>query len=127
MKVGREEIVGAWLACETYSKLDFEALDRENLRQAEHIKSVLGKVPGLRIGFAPFDRTRKVRRVTVEWDEQALGVTAAEIEKHLMDGSPRIAVLRHQPQGIVFTCFMNDPGDEKIAAKRAAEVFTAKG
>ncbi|HUQ95768.1 MAG TPA: hypothetical protein VM120_29085 [Bryobacteraceae bacterium] len=123
MKVGREEMIGVWLAAEKYAKLDFEALDRECQRQAEYLKSAFNRIAGLRVSFEPFDRTRKVRRVAVEWDEKALGITTAQCEKKLWDGSPRVAVLRHSGQGVVFTCFMNDPGDEKLAARRMEEVF----
>lgn len=123
MKVGREEIVGVWLAIEKYSKLDFEALDKENDRQAKYIMSQLGKVKGLKLSFAPFDRTRKVRRLIVDWDEQELGMSAVEVEKRLWDGTPRIAVARHGKGSLEFTCFMNDSGEEKIAAARALEVF----
>jgi L-seryl-tRNA(Ser) seleniumtransferase len=126
MKVGREEIIGLWLAAEKYSKLDFEALDKENLRQAEYIKSTLSRIPGVKAEVVSIDRTRKVRRVAVTWDEKALGITAAECEKQLWDGTPRIAVLRNQPQGIEFTCFMNDPGDEKPAMRRMEEIFTRR-
>jgi hypothetical protein len=44
--------------------------------------------------------------------------------QQLRDGEPRIVVLRANP-GIEFTVFMNEPGDEKIAAKRMREVFKA--
>lgn len=126
MKVGREEIIGLWLAAEKYSKLDFEALDRENLRQAEYIQSALARIPGVSADIISIDRTRKVRRVAVTWDEKSLGITAAECEKQLWDGEPRVAVLRHQPQGIEFTCFMNDPGDEKPAMRRMQEIFARR-
>lgn len=127
MKVGREEMIGIWLAAEKYSKLDFEAIDRDCARQAEFLRSSFARIPGLKTGFTPFDRTRKVRRVSVEWDEKALGLTTAECERQLMEGTPRIAVLRHQPQGVVFTVFMNEPGDEKAAAQRMKEIFSKAG
>jgi len=123
MKVGREEMIGVWLAAEKYAKLDFDAVDKECLKQAEFLKSSLDRIKGLKTSFTPFDRTRKVRRLAVEWDEKALGITASECEKKLWDGSPRIAVLRHQPQGLLFTVFMNDAGDEKLAARRMDEIF----
>lgn len=125
MKVGREEMIGLWLAAEKYASLDFEALDQQCLTQADYLRKEFTKINGVRASFTPFDRTRKVRRVAVEWDESKLGITAAECERQLMEGTPRIAVLRHQPQGLVFTVFMNDPGDEKLAARRMAEIFSA--
>ena len=65
------------------------------------------------------------QRVMVQWDEQALGITAKNVERLLMDGEPRIAVGRAQPQGIELTVFMNEAGDEKTAVKRLREIFKA--
>jgi len=122
LKVGREEIVGIWLAAEKYAKLDFAALDRENQAQAEFISRELKKVPGLEVNPTPHDRTRRVHRLTVEWDEAKMGLTGDECEKQLMEGDPRVAVLRHK-KGLLLTMFMNDPGDEKIIARRMREIF----
>lgn len=125
MKVGREEMVMAWLTAEKYSRLDFEAIDRECVKQIEYIERELSAIPGLRLQRTPVDRTRNIRRVMVQWDEAALGITAAELDKQLMAGSPRIAVSRLQPQGIELTVFMNDPGDEKIVVRRLKQLFKA--
>lgn len=123
MKVGREEMVMAWLTAEKYSRLDFEALDRERVEQAEYIERKLSGVTGLRLQRTPVDRTRNIRRVMVQWDEQALGITGSELEAELMAGEPRIAVGRAQPQGIELTVFMNEAGDEKIAVRRITQIF----
>jgi D-glucosaminate-6-phosphate ammonia-lyase len=125
MKVGREEMVTAWLTAEKYSRLDFDAIDRQCVRQAEHLERELSAVSGLKLERTPVDRTRKIRRVMVHWDERALGITAGEVERLLMDGEPRIAVGRVQPQGIELTVFMNEAGDEKTAVKRLREIFKA--
>ena len=123
MKVGREEMVMAWLTAEKYSRLDFEAIDRECVKQIEYIERELSAIPGLRLQRTPVDRTRNIRRVMVHWDETAFGFTAAELDKQLMAGNPRIAVSRAQPQGIELTVFMNDPGDEKIVVRRLKQLF----
>jgi hypothetical protein len=60
----------------------------------------------------------------VEWDEAATGLTRKQVDEQLMNGEPRISVYRHS-SGIMFTVFMNDPGDEKIAARRMKEIFSA--
>ena len=123
MKVGREEMVTAWLTVEKYSRLDFDAIDRQCVRQAEYLERELASVPGLKMERTPVDRTRNIRRVMVRWDEQALGITTAEVTRQLMAGTPRIAVGRASKQGIELTVFMNDPGDEKTAVKRLKEIF----
>jgi L-seryl-tRNA(Ser) seleniumtransferase len=123
MKVGREEMIGVWMACEKYATLDFQAIDRQASSQADYLMKEFKKIPGLRVEKTPFDRTRRVHRVRVEWDEQALGMTTKDVEQRLREGDPRIVVLRAGKQGFEFTVFMNDPGDEKIAARRMKEIF----
>jgi L-seryl-tRNA(Ser) seleniumtransferase len=124
MKAGREEIVGCWLACEKYAKLDFEAIDREAARQAAYLIEQLQKIKGLTVEKTPFDRTRRVHRVKVTWDEAKLGMNARQVMQELRDGEPRIVVLRAN-RGIEFTVFMNEPGDERVAARRMREIFKA--
>jgi hypothetical protein len=44
----------------------------------------------------------------------------------LLEGEPRIAVLRYEPQGLLFTLFMSDPGDERLVARRMREIFASR-
>lgn len=123
-KVGREEMIGLWLAAEKYAKLDFAALDRQYSAQAKFLSRELKKIPGMQVSYAPHDRTRRVYRLIAQWDEHDAGITGDECERQLMEGDPRIAVLRQRP-GVLFTVFMNEPGDEKLAARRMKEIFAA--
>ena len=127
LKVGREEMVGVYLAAEKYSRLDFAALERESFEQAEFLSRELKKIPGMEVSYEPQDRTRRVHRVIARWDEAKQKLTAKECEKQLMEGQPRIGVLTHNSGGLLFTVFMNDPGDEKQAAKRMKEIFGVRG
>ena len=116
-------MVGVYLAAEKYSRLDFAALERQSFEQAEFLSRELKKIPGMEVSYEPHDRTRRVHRVIARWDEKQQKLTAKEVEKQLMEGEPRIAVLRHNSGGFLFTVFMNDPGDEKQAARRMKEIF----
>ena len=51
--------------------------------------------------------------MVASWDEKALGLTYDRCEAELLDGTPRIAVLRRD-HAIMFVLFMHEPGDEKI-------------
>lgn len=125
MKVGREEMVALWLACEKYASLDFDQLDKQYERQARTLQRELDKIPGVRTAKPPFERMRRVHRVTAAWDEEKLGVTARQAEERLMQGEPRIAVTRPADGGLQFTVFMNEPGEEQVAAARLREVLHA--
>ena len=125
MKVGREEMIGVWLAAEKYSKLDFDAFNRQCVEQAEYLIRELRKIPGLDLGYTPDLKSHRVQRVLVQWDEQRMGLTTSEFERKLLEGEPRIAALRHEPQGMTFVFFLGEPGDEKLVARRLKEVFTA--
>jgi len=70
-------------------------------------------------------KSHRVQRVLVQWDEQKMGLTTDEFERKLLEGEPRIAALRHQPQGMTFVFFLGEPGDEKLVARRLREIFTA--
>ena len=48
-----------------------------------------------------------------------------DCEKELLDGEPRIAVLR-EGKGLMLTVFMNDPGDEKLVPGRLREIFKSR-
>jgi L-seryl-tRNA(Ser) seleniumtransferase len=123
MKVNREEMIGLLVAIERYAKLDFDAMDRECASQADYLIGEFTKLK-LKCEKLPFDRTRRVHRVKVTWDEKAWGMTTRDVESRLRDGEPRIVVLRASGgQGLEFTVFMNEPGDEKIAARRMGEIF----
>ncbi len=125
MKVGREEMIALWLACEKYATLDFRRIDRESQRQAARLARQLRKISGLEVRKAEFSRMRRVHRVVASWDEQAKGLSAREVRKQLMQGEPRIAAGLASPQGIQFTVFMNEPGEEALVVRRMLEIFTS--
>jgi L-seryl-tRNA(Ser) seleniumtransferase len=122
MKVNREEMIGFLVALERYVKLDFDALDRECERQAAYLMEEFKQL-GLTVEKTPFDRTRRVHRLQVRWDEAQRGLTTRQVEQALKDGEPRIVCLRAPRQGLEFTVFMNDAGDERILARRMKQIF----
>ena len=122
MKVGREEMVGVCLAAEKYATLDFASLDRQYAAQADYLAQQLKKIPGVEVSYAPHDRTRRVYRVVAKWNEQELGITHDQCEKELLEGNPRIAILRYK-HALMFVMFMHDAGDEKIVARRMQEIL----
>ncbi len=125
MKVGREDMVALWTACEKYAKLDFAAINRQNEKQADYFVKSLSKIKGVRTEKLPSELIRKMHRVGVSWDETKLGLTKKQVEARLMDGDPRIAVAGGYGHHIVLCCFMNEPGEEEIVVDRLKKIFKA--
>jgi L-seryl-tRNA(Ser) seleniumtransferase len=123
MKVNKEEMIGLLAALEKYSKLDFAALDREYERQAAYVMDELRKSK-LHVEKSLFERGRRVHRVIVDWDESARALSSAEVLRRLLDGEPRIAALPGPGgRGLELTFLMNDPGEERVVARRIREIF----
>lgn len=123
MKVNKEEMIGLLAAIEKYSKLDFVALEREYEREAAYLMDELKK-SGLNVEKARFERGRRVHRVIATWDETKRRRTTAQVVEQLREGEPRIAALPGpNGKGIEFTFLMNEPGEEKIVARRMREIF----
>ena len=125
MKVGREDMVALWTACEKYASLDFEALNKQNAKQADHLVKSFSKIQGLRVEKLPSERIRKMHRLGVSWDEAKLGLTKKQVEQELLNGDPRIAVAGGYGHQLVFCCFMNEPGEEEIVVDRMRRIFKA--
>ena len=73
MKVGREEMVALWLACEKYAALDFRKIDRRSESQARRLAAGIRKIRSLRTSRPPFERMRRVHRVDVNWTRRPWG------------------------------------------------------
>ncbi len=125
MKVGREEMVALWTACEKYAQLDFEAINKLNEKQSDYLIKNFKKIKGLQVEKLPSELIRKMHRLGVSWDESKLGMTKKQVETALMEGEPRIAVAGGYGHQLVFCCFMNEPGEEEIVVKRMREIFKA--
>ena len=78
----------------------------------------------MRTSRVRFERTRRVHRIAVEWNEAQLGITTRQLKEQLLEGEPRIVVAGNPNQGVQFTVFMNEAGDERLAARRMREIFS---
>jgi L-seryl-tRNA(Ser) seleniumtransferase len=118
-KVGKEEMVGMFVAVESYLRIDHEAEWREWERRLLAMEKILTSVPGVQTGrFVP-EVANHVPHLYLKWDESVLGITKAECARQLREGEPSIEVLEDDyPQGMSVTPFMMKPGEELIVAHR---------
>jgi L-seryl-tRNA(Ser) seleniumtransferase len=127
LKVGKEEIVGMFVAVEQYLKTDHDAEWKDWEARLDVIDKAVSSVPGVHTGrFVP-EVANHVPHLYLQWDEKALGLTKAECLKQLEDGDPSIVCLGGEDYhyGVAVTPFMMKPGEEQIVARRLREVLSA--
>jgi L-seryl-tRNA(Ser) seleniumtransferase len=126
LKVGKEEIVGMYVALERYMKVDHQAEWKDWEARLDRIDKVVSSVPGVHTGrFVP-EVANHVPHLYVQWDEQAMGLTKPECVKQLEDGEPSIVVLGDEyPYGLGITPFMMKAAEDRIVARRLKEVLLA--
>jgi L-seryl-tRNA(Ser) seleniumtransferase len=127
MKVGKEEIVGMYVALERYLRVDHDAEWKDWEARLGTIEKAVSSFPGIRMSrFVP-EVANHVPHLRIEWNEAALGMTQADCARQLEEGEPSIVCLvGEKDQGLGFTPYMMMPGEEKIVARRLKEIFTAK-
>jgi L-seryl-tRNA(Ser) seleniumtransferase len=101
MKVGKEEIIGALAAVEAWTRLDLEKLNREWARRVERIAKLVETVPGVTTEIRIPEGGNRYPTLTVDWDEQAFGLTVAQCDEELRRGDPRIEVLTAKNPSLV--------------------------
>jgi L-seryl-tRNA(Ser) seleniumtransferase len=125
-KVGKEEIVGMFIAVERYLRIDHEAEWKDWERRLDAMGRILTSLPGIETGrFVP-DVANHVPHLYLKWDEKALGITRAQCCQKLRDGEPSIEVLEGEyPQGMAVTPFMMRPQEDLIVARRIKAILAS--
>lgn len=115
MKVGKEEIIGLLAAVEQWSRLDLAELDREWTKRVERIQKLVETVPGVTGEIQIPQGGNRYPTLTVNWDENAFGLTVSQCDEQLRAGEPRIEVLTNSNPSLV-TAVM-----ESAAPRKAPE------
>lgn len=124
LKVGKEEIMGMLAAVEMWSKRDHDAEWKTWESWNGYIASKVTKVPGVTTEIQlPEDLSNHAPVLRIRWDAAKVGITGREVEKLLLDGSPRIVVASaggvrpdNMNSWVSIMPYMMMPEDHKIAA-----------
>lgn len=101
MKVGKEEIIGVLAAVESWFKLDLNKLNAEWEKRVRRIAKLVETVPGVTTEIKIPEGGNRYPTLTVNWDEQAFGLTVEQCDQQLRDGEPRIEVLTSKNPSLV--------------------------
>jgi L-seryl-tRNA(Ser) seleniumtransferase len=143
MKVGKEEMMGCLAAVETWLKTDLDDLDREWTKRVERIEKLVESVPGVEGEITIPTGGNRYPTLTVNWDQEAFGLTIEECDEQLRAGTPRIEVLTNKnpslvsvvregdpnaprqsrPNSLRIISMTLEPGEDLIVGKRLRDIF----
>jgi L-seryl-tRNA(Ser) seleniumtransferase len=123
LKVGKEEIMGMLTAVEMWTKRDHDAEWKTWESWNGYIADKVKRVPGVTTEIEmPEDLSNHAPVLRIKWDGVKLGITGREVEKVLLEGSPRIILAGSSGtrdnmanSSVSIMPYMMMPGDHKIA------------
>ena len=123
MKVGKEEAMGMLMAVEMWVQRDHDAEWRRWMAWLDTIAAQVSKVDGVTTSIAETRAlSNRTPSLTIRWDRKRLGISGADLAKHLLDTEPRIATPGGRDRGdeasISITPYQMAAGEEKIVAEK---------
>jgi D-glucosaminate-6-phosphate ammonia-lyase len=124
MKMDRQTVIATYVALREWLTTDHEArLTGYEARLDAHVRPVLTPIPGVTVSDFPSRGLLEGLRVTI--DASVAGMSAAELEHQLAEGSPRIHVRADEvPDSFIIRIQTVDEGDEKIIAERIRQIIS---
>lgn len=128
-KVGKEEIVGLLTAVELFLQRDDAAERRKHYATLERVAERLKGVPTVVTEFITNDDYSHSPRLSVQWNEEKLGVTLDQMMDRLVNGDPAIVatdMTKYRPnwaRGIGIFPYNLRPGEEIIVADRIRAIL----
>ena len=124
MKVNKEEILGMYVALDTYVHHDHEKEWKAWEDQAAVIVNAVSKVKGVKAEVHVPEIANHTPAIKITWDDALVKATPREIGARLRAGNPSIEVIasgRGTASALNLTVFMLRPGEERIVARRLSE------
>src|SRR5437773_2300879 len=129
MKIGKEEIIGALAAVESWVTRDHKAAWQQMLDRLDHIGKRVSSIPGVTTDVRePAGLSNRSPGLNVRWEAASLGITGQQVAQILDTTEPRILVAgsRGAQNGVSITAFNLAPGDERVVADRLYAVLSAR-
>ena len=124
MKVGKEEIMGLLAAVEQWIVRDHEAEWREWERRLAVIADAANAFDTVETSIRQPGRSNVAPHMSITWDANKLGISAARIREQLSAGEPRIE-MSGGDNGLSINPYMMEEGEAEIVAQRLNEALTA--
>ncbi|MDH5397321.1 MAG: selenocysteine synthase [Cyclobacteriaceae bacterium] len=124
MKVNKEEVLGMYVALESYLKKDHKKEWNLWEAQIELIRSSAAAVDGVKAEVHVPEQANHVPSLRISWDNSKVKISPDDARKELRMGHPSIETVGND-EHIGITTWMMKPGQENIVAKRLKEILSA--
>jgi uncharacterized pyridoxal phosphate-dependent enzyme len=123
MKVGKEEAIGMLMAVEMWVKRDHKAEWNRWMSWLDSIAAQVSKVEGVTTTITETtELSNRTPSLTIRWDRKRVGISGADLARHLLETEPRIATPGGRDRGddasISITPYQMASGEEKIVAEK---------
>ncbi|HMF92813.1 MAG TPA: hypothetical protein VKE96_00900, partial [Vicinamibacterales bacterium] len=127
MKVGKEEAIGMLMAVEMWVKRDHKAEWNRWMSWLDSIAAQVTRVEGVTTSISETtELSNRTPSLTIRWDRTRIGISGADLARHLLDTEPRIATPGGRDRGdeasVSITPYQMAAGEEKIVAEK---IYTA--
>jgi uncharacterized pyridoxal phosphate-dependent enzyme len=135
MKVAKEQIVGMVAAVDWLLTQTDEGMEKESRDRMAAIQKAVKGLPSVETSIMVPALANHVPHLMITFDPQVIGASARELRARLRTGTPAIELNPHtgstrpsqgvpaQPNSLVVTTFLINPGEENLLAKQIHAVL----
>jgi len=124
MKVNKEEILGLYMALESFIHRDHEKEWKVWQAAIAHIEHAVKSVDGVTTSVVVPTLGNVTPTLHMNWDINKVKMSGKDLQERLRKGDPSIEVADVRDSSIKITAWMLKPGQEKIVAARLKEVLS---
>jgi L-seryl-tRNA(Ser) seleniumtransferase len=124
MKVNKEEVLGMYMALDSYINQDHEKEWKVWEAAIAHIENAVKPVDGITTSVVVPPLGNVTPTLHMSWDINKVKLSGKDLQEKLRKGNPSIEVGDVRDSSIAVTAWMLKPGQEKIVATRLKEVLS---
>jgi L-seryl-tRNA(Ser) seleniumtransferase len=124
MKVNKEEVLGMYMALESFISRDHDKESKVFEAAIAHIEGAVRTVDGVTTSVVTPVLGNVTPTLHMNWDTNKIKLSGKDIQEKLRAGNPSIEVADVREHSIAVTAWMLKPGQDKIVAKRLKEVLS---
>lgn len=123
-KVNKEEILGMYVALETFINRDHDKIWESWEKQVAYIANAIEDIPGIKTETVIPEIANENPTLKVSWDKDKVNLTGKILGEKMRNGTPSIETISWESDDYIrVAVFMLQKGQDKIVAKKLREAL----